>query len=513
MTEEPPTPGSADDEPGGLRTPSTEELKRRAQAGIVMVAGRGALILLVSLGGQLVLARLLLPADFGAVAFGLTVVAFVSLFCDGGLGAGLIRRPQPPEREELQALTALQVSVASALTLAVGLAAPLLGRAGWITALIVLSAPLLTLQIPGRILLERDLRFDRVARAEVVQVLVFNVWAVTTVLAGASVWGLASAPVVRAAVGVVLFSRASPMGTPFPRFSWTRIRGLVRFGVRFQTVTALWLVREQGLNIGIAAVAGTTTLGLVSLGRRILEIPYLLLQALWRVSFPAMSQLVARNQPVTALLEKVVGTCATGLGLALVGLAAGAHGVVPGLFGDNWTQTAELIPPACLGLGIAGPVSIACQGYLFAVEDAAAVLRAGTFQTLALFATTLPLLPVLGILAVGAGWLVSYLAEAVVLGRAAARHTGARLVRPLLAPVACGVVAGALGWLVTSLAGATLIGGVAGAATAVTLMAGLLLVLDRVTFVETFRVITSSLRAARSGAAGTGTPSSGPVAS
>ena len=510
MTEEHPAPGSAD-EPAGLRAHSLKELTRRAQAGIVMVASRGALILLVSLGGQLVLARLLRPADFGAVAFGLTVVAFVSLFCDGGLGAGLIRRREPPEREELQALTALQVSVATALTLAVALAAPLVGRAGWITALIVLSAPLLTLQIPGRILLERDLRFDRVARAEVLQVLVFNVWAVTTVLAGAGVWGLASAPVVRAAVGVVLFTRASPMGTPFPRFSWTRIRGLVRFGVRFQTVTALWLVREQGLNVGVAAVAGTTTLGLVSLGRRILEIPYLLLVALWRVSFPAMSQLVARNQPVTALLEKVVGTCATGLGLVLVGLAAGAHGVVPGLFGDSWTQTAELIPPACLGLGIAGPISVACQGYLFAVEDSAAVLRAGTFQTLTLFATILPLLPVLGVLAVGVGWLVSFLVEAVVLGRAASRHTGARLGRSLLAPTVCGGVAGALGWLVTSMTGATLLGGVAGAATAVTLMASLLLVLDRSTFVGTFRVARSFLRAARDSGAHAGTSSSGTV--
>ncbi len=481
--------------------------------GIVAVASRGALILLVSLGGQLVLAHLLLPADFGVVAFGLTVVAFVNLFCDGGLGAGLIRRPEPPVREELQALTGLQVSAATALALAIAVAAAWVGRTGWVTALIVLSAPLLTLQIPGRILLERDLSFDTVARIELLQVLVLNAWAVTTVLAGAGVWGLASAPLVRAAVGVVLFARASPMGTPFPRFSWTRIRSLVRFGVRFQAVTALWLVRDQGLNVGITAIAGTTTLGLVSMGRRILEIPYLPLQALWRVSFPAMSQLVARDQPVTALLEKVTGTCATGLGLALVGLAAGAHGVVPGLFGDNWTRTAELIPPACLGLGIAGPVSVACQGYLFATEEAGAVLRAGTFQTVALFATTLPLLHVLGIVAVGVGWLVSYVVEAVVLGRAAVRHTGARLVRPLLAPTACGVVAGALGWLVTSLVGATILGGIAGAVSAVALMACLLLLVDRSTFVETVRVVTSSVRAARGGGPGAGTRLSGTVGS
>jgi hypothetical protein len=92
------------------------------------------------------------------------------------------------------------------------------------------------------------------------------------------------------------------------------------------------------------------------------------------------------------------------------------------------------------------------------------------------------------------------------------QHTGARLVRPLVSPVGCGAVAGALGWLVTSMTGATFLGGVAGGAAAVTSMACLLLV-GRSTFVEIFRIVTSSIRAAGGGGAGAGTPSSGPVAS
>jgi hypothetical protein len=60
--------------------------------------------------------------------------------------------------------------------------------------------------------------------------------------------------------------------------------------------------------------------------------------------------------------------------------------------------------------------------------------------------------------------------------------------------------------------GATFLGGVAGGAAAVTSMACLLLV-GRSTFVEIFRIVTSSIRAAGGGGAGAGTPSSGPVAS
>lgn len=476
---------------------STDELRRRAQAGIVVVAGRGAIIAFVGLLSQLVLARLLFPADFGAVAFGLTVVAFVNLFCDGGLGAGLIRREEPPTREELSALSALQVSLSLLLSGTIAAVAPFTGHAGVVTAVIVLSAPLLVLQIPARIVLERELRFDRVARVEVVQVLVFNVWAVTLVLLGAGVWGLATAPVVRSVVGLVLMTRASPVGTPFPHFSWARSRSFLHFGMRFQVVTALTMVREQGLNVGIALVSGLATLGFVTLARRVLEIPQLVLQALWRVSFPAVSQLVVRREPVTQLLERAVALCATGLGLVLVGLAAGAPGLVPGVFGDHWEATADLIPPACLGLGIAGPVSVACQGYLFAVEDTGAVIRAGVAQSLALFATALPLLPVIGLEAVAVGWLVSYVVEAGMLAWAARRHTRAALSKALLRPVLCGLVGGAAGWAVADRLEHTLLGGLAGSLVGVLTMAVLLLLVARSTFVDTVRFVRESVRAAR----------------
>lgn len=478
---------------------STDELRRRAQAGIVAIASRGAVIAVLGFVGQLVLARMLLPSDFGAVAFGLTLVAFVNLFCDGGLGAGLIRREEPPTREELGALSGLQLSLALLLSGTVAVIAPFTGHVGSVTALIVLSAPLLVLQIPARIVLERELRFDRVARVEVIQVLVFNAWAVSLVLAGAGVWGMATAPVVRSVVGLVLMNRASPVGTPFPRLSWTLTRGLIKFGVRFQLVTGLGLVREQGLNVGIAAVSGITTLGFVSLGRRVLEIPQLVLQALWRVSFPTVSQLIARNEPVTPLLERAVALCATGLGLVLAGLAAGAPGIVPGLFGQQWTATADLIPPACLGLGIAGPVSVACQGFLWAVLDTAAVIRAAIAQSVALFATALPLLPPLGLEAVAIGWLVSYCVEAGVLGRAVTRHAPARLLRPLVAPVLCGVVGGGVGWVVTEEIGHTLLSGLLGSAIAVLVMTGMLLLVARSTLLDTVHFIGSSLRAARPG--------------
>src|SRR5438105_3423250 len=195
-SDEPAAGDSSDEETDAL---PRDELKRRASGGIFIVGSRGLAILLVGFGGNLVLARLLTPRDFGLVAVGMSLVLFSTVLSDGGLGAGLIRRSQPPEIEELRALTALQLTVTVGVAAVTAAIAIPFGEIGWITALMASSTPLVTLQAPGRILLERSLSYGPLALIEVVQVLTYYVWAIALVVAGFGVWGFASATVARAA--------------------------------------------------------------------------------------------------------------------------------------------------------------------------------------------------------------------------------------------------------------------------------------------------------------------------
>ena len=68
------------------------EVRRRATAGALLIAGRTAITQMIALAGNIVLARLLVPDDFGAVAFGATLVTVATFFSDGGMGVALIRR-------------------------------------------------------------------------------------------------------------------------------------------------------------------------------------------------------------------------------------------------------------------------------------------------------------------------------------------------------------------------------------------------------------------------------------
>jgi O-antigen/teichoic acid export membrane protein len=473
-----------------------DELKQRASAGLFIVGSRSVAILVLGLVGNVVLAHLLTPHDFGVVAIGLTLVVFGGLLSDGGVGGGLIRRIQPPAAEELQALTAFQLSVTSTLAVVIAAVAVPFGEIGRVTALMAMSIPLVALQLPGRILLERSLLYRPLAIVEVSQVLLYNAWAIGFAVAGFGVWALATATVARAVAATLIMARVSPVGLVRPRFSWTRIRPLLAFGIRFQAATATWLVRDQGLNAAVAAVANVSTLGLWSLARRVMDVPLLLFLSLSRVSFPAMSQFAAARKDAAPVIERSLGMATVGSGIILTGLAASAPGLIPGVFGDTWKDAADVLPASCLALAIGGSVSVATVGYLYSVGDASAVLRAEIVQAATWFGVTLPLLPLIGLRALGLGWLVSALVQAVILGHATLRWTRVDLVRPLVAPALIGIVSAALGWEVTTRGGADLVSGLGGGVCAVILFLAGLALFHRSLLQDTARFVMTSVRAA-----------------
>jgi hypothetical protein len=119
------------------------------------------------------------------------------------------------------------------------------------------------------------------------------------------------------------------------------------------------------------------------------------------------------------------------------------------VFGATWAAGAGIIPIASIGLLVGGPLSVVTAGYLLAMGDAGAPLRAGIGNGLAYFAVALPLLPLIGVQALALGWTFGSLTEAVLLGRATARLSGARVIASLAWPALLGASIGVVGNLVT----------------------------------------------------------------
>lgn len=481
--------------PGDQPLDDPAEIGRLAGAGAVVIASRAIATAILAVAGNIVLARLLVPEDFGAVAVGMSVVLVARFFADAGIGANLIRRQEPLQRIDLETLLGVQLLVTIGLAVVVSATASPWGSTGLVIALMAVSLPITALQSPATVIFERRLSYRPLAFVEVSESFAHYGWAIATVAAGWGVWGLASAVVVRAVVGTAVLWSLSDVRVLRPRFSWRRIRGLVPFGVRYQLFGVALLVRDQALNIGIAAIGGLAILGFWTIARRFLQVPFLLFTSLWRVSFPAMSRLVNAGEPPGPIIERGVGLVAVATGLLLAPLVGAGPALVPTVLGERWAEAAAVLPWAGLGLMIGGPVSVATAGFLWAVGDASTPLKAVLCHGAAWAIVTFTLMPTFGLAAVGVGWLAAGLVDAVVLSRGARRHAQIRLGRSLLVPTAAAVAGATVGWTLSSSADA--------AWTSVLLCAGLsealyvsaLLLVSRRSLTDTFAVTGRAIRA------------------
>jgi O-antigen/teichoic acid export membrane protein len=426
----------------GLESPAT--IRDRGAVGAVLLTIRAAGAQVVGFFGTLVLAHQLLPSAFGVVAFGTTVIAIGNFVADGGLGASLIRKPADPTVEELRTLLALQLALATGIAVVVALVGSQAGTAGGVTAMMALSLPLLAVRAPHAIALERVLEYRPVAQIEFIESLVYYGWAVVTVSIGWGVWGLASAAVVRAAVGSVLMARASPVPTLAPRLERSTLRSMLAFGIGVQAAGVAGLARTQGVNLVIAAVGGEQLLGLWSLATRLLLVPFWLFQALWRVSYPAMARLRSLGEDTPAIVTRLAALTALASGAMLTPLAASAHDLIPGVFGSRWTPAAAPLAWACAGLVVSGPISVAASGYLYSERDVRSPLKAATASAIVFLALTAALVGPVGVAGAGIAWMFAALTEAVMFAWALRRRARVSVERFVLVPVASAFAAALL---------------------------------------------------------------------
>jgi O-antigen/teichoic acid export membrane protein len=387
------------------------------------------------------------------------------------------------------------MAAAIAVLLAVGL-----GPGAVVTAIMVSSLPALALRAPNSIVLERELRYRPLVTAEVTEVVAYNLFAIGAVIAGLGVYGVASATVLKTMVGLVVLVQLGPLGLVRPRWDLERVRRIIGFGIRFQGSQFVNIVRDQGINLATGAIAGLSTLGLWAVAGRVLQVVALVLESLWRVSFPAMSRLMDAGEDASSAVRVTLSTGTVLIGGLLAVLAGSSPAALPVLLGPDWRPAADALPAACLGLAIAGPISISATGFLLAVGDASAVLRSVVLQTLATFLVALPLLSSLGLVALGLGALAGAIVDAVVLRRAVKLHLDVPFFGPTALPVGIAAMAGAVGWWIATSGPASIVLLVASVAAAILLHLGGLLLLRREATQQAWRVLAGTWAAARQGA-------------
>ena len=410
-----------------------------------MLAARGVAVRVVGLASTIVLARYLAPSQFGILVMGKALIFAFSFMTDGGLGAELIRRALPPRVAELRALVAFQLAVTVPCVAAAALLAVAFGADAAVVAVMLVALPIAAFRSPTLIALERRLGFRALAAIEVIEVAGLAAMQVVATAFGAGLIVIAAALPASAAVGLVAAVAIGPIGLLLPRWSWSDLRPLLALGSQFQLAGIIGVARQQIINFGTIALASTATLGLWNVAYSVLSIPTVIYDSLWRVSYPAVSRLIAMGHDPKPEIERAIRLIAIVNGIFAVVIVGGGRAGIPYVFGEEWRAAADALPFGVLGMLVGAPVSLCLGGYLFATDRGRSVVVANAVFSGIWVAVTLASVTWLGASAIGLGWAVAAVADAAILALAA--YGSIRGVVGWVAPTAClAIVAATAGW-------------------------------------------------------------------
>jgi len=348
---------------------SFSDLKARVVAGTYLVAGAQLLRQLIQLGAVALLARLVVPADFGLVALAVGVLVFAQVLADFGLGAALERENdlEPGVESRLFRLNLLSAVLIAALAMvAAPFVARLLGQPDLTFLLRTLALPFLTAGAfrTRTSALARQMRFGRLAVVEMVPVVVGTAVSVSLAYRGWGVMALVAGSGVQQVVwsGAAVLAAGLPSAPPAPL---RQVLPLIRFGGSLSLFQILNAAARKLDDLLVGGFMGVAALGIYEKSYALMMIPVAYLAgAANRVLYPALSRV--REEPAQfrflylGAMRKMAGLSFP----ASAFCAAAAGPVVHFVLGPRFDAAAPLFALFALMLGIQPLLSVSGVVYL-----------------------------------------------------------------------------------------------------------------------------------------------------
>ncbi len=307
----------------------------------------------ISFVATVVLARLLLPADFGLMGMANVFIGLVALVSELGLGAALI---QKPALDEGDLCTVFWVNLAAGVAFFFGtvMLAPLVSvffhearlqplLSAWGLGFI-LGAP----SVVPRALLQRAFKFREVALTEMMAVMLYGLVAVCLALAGAGVWSLVAGVLIqRLAASMALLSISG--WWPTAAVELTGMRGLFSFGLN---VAGSRLLNYFISNLDYAVIGrfiGAEALGYYALAFQLVMFPLgRISRAVTEVAFPTFSRLQDHPERFARSYLKMLRYISVFTFPMVLGLLVVAEPFILLVYGPHWRETAHLVRILCL---------------------------------------------------------------------------------------------------------------------------------------------------------------------
>lgn len=341
--------------PSSIKTISLQNYKEVLEVKEKAIKGGGALLLrqlgvhLINIVGNIVLARILIPEDFGVYAIVTFLINFLVLFGDVGLGASLIQRTQEPTNKEIRSIFTFQQIVNSVIVIFAFIISPLIVKhyhlkddAVWMIRLMVLTLILVSFRSMSAARIQRSLKFSRLVLVEIIESIGFQIATITLASLGFGAWSFIIGTIVKSIFGASLLLLISPWPIGVA-WDWAVIKTVIKFGIPYQGVNFVALIKDAINPILIGTLLGISSVGYVTWATMLAGYPVLATSILHRLFFPTFSRLKNEREALSVAIEKVLRWNNIFVLSILAILITQAHEITEIVFGSKWLPALPLV--------------------------------------------------------------------------------------------------------------------------------------------------------------------------
>lgn len=353
---------------------------RTARGGAITLASQAGRMV-VTLGGAVVLARLLGPEEYGLAGMVAVATGLLMVFNEAGLSLATVQRERVTQAE-VSGVFWLQLLISAAVAIVSAALSPLLAwvfsepRVLEMNLALSTSFVVIGLYAQHQAILRRQMRFMALGTIELVAVTGGIASAITSAFLGAGYWALVIQPLAQYAITLPLTWTLCRWRPSWPAIG-AGVRAHVDFSKHFLGYKLLEYVARSADRALLGWIAGAHVLGLYNRAYTILALPFG--QIAMPVSFvviPALSRLQANAAAFRALLTRSLGVLAWLTFPIMAYFVACAEDVVWLLLGPKWADAAGLFRFFAIG-AVAMPMSAGLNWVLIPLGRTDRMLRWG----------------------------------------------------------------------------------------------------------------------------------------
>ena len=289
----------------------SESLKSQTVRGVAWSSVEKIFTYLVTFVVNIVMARLLTPADYGVVGIIAVFVSFSQLFIDGGFTTALISKAN---RDEADYRTVFVFNVISSIILyaVIFFAAPVIesyyeiSELGWYlraNSLVLIISALSAVQITKFTI---DVDFKTISKISVPSSIVSGIVGIVMAYCGCGIWSIVaqhlSAALLRTLMAIIISK-----WMPKVEFSYDRFKQLFSFSSKLVASSLIDRIYTNSFPLFIGKVFPPATLGNYTRGDQFGKLPSGILEDIFnRVTFPLMSKIQNDVNQLKGLYRKYI---------------------------------------------------------------------------------------------------------------------------------------------------------------------------------------------------------------